>query len=106
LGAALLVGIGQGLASPTIVGLLSRVSPASEQGAIFGALTSAQTLARMINYMLANSLLGRGGPSAPYWEGAGVAAIALGVACWTVFTFVGFTLPAKEKTAIADPLLE
>jgi MFS transporter, DHA1 family, tetracycline resistance protein len=106
LGAALLVGIGQGLASPTIIGLLSRVSPASEQGAIFGALTSAQTLARMINYLLANALLGRGGASAPYWEGAGVAAIALGVASWTVFTFVGVTVKNTNANPRADPLLE
>ena len=52
-------------------------TPEGEQGAVFGTLSSAQTLARMINYSIANLLLVRFGPSAPYWEAAAVAAIAL-----------------------------
>src|SRR5581483_7374645 len=83
-GAIVVVGVGQGLASPTVSGLLSRVTPASEQGAIFGTLSAAQTLARMLNYEVANVLLRRGGPSAPYWEAAAVAAVALGLALMTV----------------------
>ena len=77
LAATLVVGVGQGLASPTISGLLSRTTPEGEQGAVFGTLSSAQTLARMINYSVANLLLVRVGPSAPYWEAAAVAAVAL-----------------------------
>jgi DHA1 family tetracycline resistance protein-like MFS transporter len=76
-GATLLVGIGQGLASPTISGLLSRITPESEQGAVFGTFTSAQTLARMVNYVAANLLLARSGPAAPFWEAAGITALAL-----------------------------
>jgi DHA1 family tetracycline resistance protein-like MFS transporter len=75
--AMLIVGLGQGMAGPSISGLLSRITPASEQGAIFGTLSSAQTLARMVNYLLANWLLGRLGPASPFWEGAGVALLAL-----------------------------
>ncbi|HEV3166379.1 MAG TPA: MFS transporter [Isosphaeraceae bacterium] len=75
--AILVVGIGQGLASPTIQGLLSRSTPASDQGAVFGTLASAQTLARMSNYLAANLLFGRGGPSLPFWEGSVIAGIAL-----------------------------
>jgi DHA1 family tetracycline resistance protein-like MFS transporter len=77
LAATLLVGVGQGLYSPTIAGLLSRVTPASEQGAVFGTLTSAQTLCRMINYSAANLLLARLGAAAPYWEGCTIAGVAL-----------------------------
>jgi len=77
LAATLVVGVGQGLASPTISGLLSRTTPEGEQGAVFGTLSSAQTAARMINYLFANLLLARVGSSAPYWEAAAVAAIAL-----------------------------
>ena len=77
LGATLLIGIGHGLANPTVQGLLSRVTPASDQGAVFGTLSSAQTLARMANYLLANYLLGFGNVSVPYWEGAAVLAVAL-----------------------------
>lgn len=80
LSATLIVGIGQGLASPTVSGLLSRVTPASEQGAVFGTLSSAQTLARMLNYLVANVLLATGNPSAPFWEAAAIAGAALVVA--------------------------
>jgi DHA1 family tetracycline resistance protein-like MFS transporter len=78
--AIVLVGIGQGLASPSLQGLLSRTAPASDQGAVFGTLTSAQTLARMINYMIANLLLKYAGPAAPFLEGSSIAVAALAVA--------------------------
>jgi DHA1 family tetracycline resistance protein-like MFS transporter len=84
LGATLAVGVGQGLASPTISGLLSRVTPASEQGAVFGALSSAQTLSRMINYSVANLILARAGPAGPYWLACAIASIAFALATVTV----------------------
>jgi len=71
-GALLLVGVGQGLVGPSISGLLSRLTPQSEQGAVFGTLSSVQTLARMISYLLANLLLGRVSAAAPYWFGFAV----------------------------------
>lgn len=77
LGATLIVGVGQGLASPTVTGLLSRVTPNREQGAVFGVLSSAQTLARMANYVVANLLLARSGPASPFWEAAAISAVAL-----------------------------
>jgi DHA1 family tetracycline resistance protein-like MFS transporter len=77
LGGIFVVGIGQGLASPTVSGLLSRVTPDSEQGAVFGTLSSAQTAARMINYSVANLILDRMGPAGPYWEACAIAAAAL-----------------------------
>jgi MFS transporter, DHA1 family, tetracycline resistance protein len=77
LGATLAVGIGQGLTSPTISGLLSRVTPASEQGAVFGTLSSAQTLSRMVSYTVANLILAKVGAAGPYWVACGVAAVAL-----------------------------
>jgi DHA1 family tetracycline resistance protein-like MFS transporter len=75
-----LVGIGQGLVSPSISGLLSRITPGSEQGTVFGTLTSAQTLARMISYSTANVLLGQVSTSAPYWFGFTVYLASLAVA--------------------------
>ena len=71
-GAIVLVGVGQGLVGPSVSGLLSRITPASEQGVVFGTLSSAQTLARMISYSTANLLLGRISTAAPYWFGFGV----------------------------------
>ncbi len=78
--ATLIVGVGQGLASPTISGLLSRLTPPSEQGSVFGVLSMAQTLARMSNYLVANLLLARFGPASPFWEGAAIALLAGGLA--------------------------
>jgi DHA1 family tetracycline resistance protein-like MFS transporter len=84
LGATLLVGVGQGLVSPTVSGLLSRITPADEQGAVFGTLSSAQTLARMLNYSVANLLLARAGPAAPFVEASAIAAVALLLALFVV----------------------
>jgi DHA1 family tetracycline resistance protein-like MFS transporter len=75
-----LVGIGQGLVSPSISGLLSRTTPRSEQGTVFGTLTSAQTVARMFSYAAANVLLGQVSTSAPYWFGFAVYVASLVVA--------------------------
>ena len=58
-GSMVLLGVGQGLLSPSVSGLLSRITPMSRQGAVFGTLTSAQTLARMISYSASNVLLGK-----------------------------------------------
>lgn len=97
LGATLIVGVGQGLASPTVTGLLSRITPVREQGAVFGVLSSAQTLARMANYIVANLLLARQGPAAPFWEGAAIAAFALGIAVTVVRT----NRPKDQEEAVA-----
>ena len=75
--AVALAGFGQGLAAPSVQGMLSRVTPASEQGAVFGTLASAQTLARIISYPTANVLLARYGPSAPYWASAMIGCVTL-----------------------------
>jgi DHA1 family tetracycline resistance protein-like MFS transporter len=82
--AVVLVGLGQGMSGPTISGLLSRSVSADRQGRIFGALLSAQTLARLINYQASNELLGRFGPAAPYWLGAGIGGLALLLCPWAI----------------------
>jgi MFS transporter, DHA1 family, tetracycline resistance protein len=84
LGAILAIGVGQGLVSPSVAGLLSRVTPASEQGAVFGVFSSSQTVARMINYLAANLLFGWFGPTAPFWEATAVAAATLTLAALTI----------------------
>lgn len=73
--AIILAAAGSGLIAPSIMGLVSRITPPSEQGAVFGALTSIQTLARIVSYLLGNVLLARVSPSAPYW----FAAVAYGL---------------------------
>ena len=80
----MLLGVGQGLLSPSVSGLLSRITPMSRQGAVFGTLTSAQTLARMISYSASNVLLGKVSTAAPYWGAFGVDLIAIAVASRSV----------------------
>ena len=75
-----LLGLGQGILTPSVSGLLSRITPMDEQGAIFGTLTSAQTFARLISYSAANFLLGRISTAAPYWGSFGIDLVALVVA--------------------------
>ena len=84
LAAIVFVAVGQGLVNPTVSGLLSRVTPADEQGAIFGILSSSQTMARMISYTTANLLLAGVGPSAPFWQGSLVLAVGLALAVFVV----------------------
>ncbi|WP_165068354.1 MFS transporter [Paludisphaera rhizosphaerae] len=75
--AIVLMAVGSGLLAPSITGLLSRITPASEQGAVFGALTSIQTVARIASYLTANVLLERVSLSTPYAIAAGVYAIVV-----------------------------
>ncbi len=99
-GAILLVGVGQGLVGPSVSGLLSRVTPASEQGAVFGTLSSAQTLARMISYSAANLLLGRVSTAAPYWFGCGVYVVA-GLAAMQFMSHLRLHLETGQPTGVA-----
>jgi len=77
--AMLLLGLGQGLLSPSVSGLISRITPMSEQGAVFGTVSSAQTIARMISYSVSNILLDHS-TGAPFWGALGVDLIALAIA--------------------------
>ena len=79
-----LLGVGQGLLSPSVSGLLSRITPMNRQGAIFGTLTSAQTLARLISYSAANILLSKVSTAAPYWGAFGIDVLALVVAIYSI----------------------
>ena len=90
--AALLIATGSGLANPSILGLLSRSTPASSQGAVFGTLSSAQTLSRMINYFVANKFLGWLGPGAPFQLGAVCAVLAL-------FTALGLARVIRQNSS-------
>jgi DHA1 family tetracycline resistance protein-like MFS transporter len=107
-GAIVFVGVGQGLLGPSLSGLLSRITPAREQGAVFGTLSSAQTMARMISYSAANVLLGRVSPSAPYWFGFLVYLLSLAAALWTLSHLRGDVSPGKADGTVAaghDPAL-
>jgi MFS transporter, DHA1 family, tetracycline resistance protein len=98
----LLLGVGQGLVSPSVSGLLSRITPDREQGAVFGTLSSAQTLARMISYSTSNILLGRVSAAAPYWGAFGIDLLALAAAGHFATNAGRYAAPAGTKTDEAD----
>jgi MFS transporter, DHA1 family, tetracycline resistance protein len=95
-GSMILLGIGQGLLSPSVSGLLSRMTPIDRQGTVFGTLTSAQTLARMISYSVSNILLGKISTAAPYWGAFGVDVVAMALASREVARYVPAKPPAAE----------
>ena len=97
-----MLGIGQGLLSPSVSGLLSRVTPDSEQGAVFGTYSSAQTLARMVSYSVSNVLFGRVASAAPYWTACGIDVVALTVAGGIAANAGQYLTPPEPQTAMAD----
>jgi MFS transporter, DHA1 family, tetracycline resistance protein len=97
--AMILLAVGQGLLSPSTSGLLSRVTPETEQGAVFGTLSSAQTLARMISYSASNVLLGRVSTAAPYWGALGIDLLALAVAGRIAIGAGRYAAPPEEQAA-------
>ncbi len=99
-GAMMLLGVGQGLLSPSITGLLSRITPTDRQGTIFGTLTSAQTLARMLSYSISNVLLGRYATGAPYWGASGIDVAAVAVAGGVVTRHAARKRPTVEAADV------
>jgi len=103
-GSMMLLGVGQGLLSPSVTGLLSRITPQSEQGAVFGTLSSSQTLARMISYSTSNVLLEKVSTGAPYWGAFGVDLLALALAGHTAWRFrlgtARASVEASERTRV------
>ena len=59
---------------------------------MFGTLSSAQTLSRMINYFVANKFLGWLGPGAPFQLGAVCAVLAL-------FTALGLARVIRQNSS-------
>ena len=72
----------------------------SEQGAVFGTLTSAQTLARMISYSTSNVLLGKVSTAAPYWGAFGVDLVAIAVAGHSAARV--FPKPSSHDVVVAN----
>ena len=98
-GSMMLLGIGQGLVSPSVSGLLSRITPMNRQGAVFGTLSSVQTLARMISYAGSNVLLGKVSTAAPYWGAMGIDVVAAALASRSAAQFLE---EEADAAAVAD----
>jgi DHA1 family tetracycline resistance protein-like MFS transporter len=97
----ILLAAGQGLVSPSVSGLLSRTTPADRQGAVFGTLYSAQTLARMMSYLTSNVLLGKAATAAPYWGACGIDVIAALLAGGTLLK-AGEQKPAQAQGTVEE----
>ena len=72
--------VGSGLTRPPLFGLLSRITPAGEQGATLGVAQSAGALARVFGPPFAGFLFDRH-PAWPYWL-CGVLAVVTGLVAW------------------------
>jgi MFS family permease len=78
LGAALgLLAVGNGLAIPSITGLISRLTDSHEQGAVLGTNQSMASLARVLGPIFGGFVYSRWGQKAPFLAGGAALAIAL-----------------------------
>jgi len=77
-----LIAAGYGLIDPAVNSLISRNSPADQQGAVMGVLQSVASLTRIIGPATAGLLFTEFGRNAPYITGAVILAIALTFAWW------------------------
>lgn len=84
------LGLGNGLANPSLNALISQRSPASMQGGIFGITQSLGALARAVGPLMSNPLFSYK-PYAPYIVG-GILALFPLIAAWT-----------KVKHEVANP---
>lgn len=71
------VATGQGIALPSVQSLVSRSSPADEQGIFLGLLAATGSLAQVGGSLFAGSLYGTAGASVPFHAAAGVLLMAL-----------------------------
>ena len=65
-----LLAVGFGILNPAVNSLVSRQAGADERGGILGVNQSGQSLARILGPLIAGSVYGAAGRSAPYYVGA------------------------------------
>jgi len=70
------VAFGVGLANPTLLGMISRLIPASDQGAIAGMTQSASSMARILGPITGGLLYDHAGQPVPFWFAAVVVLLA------------------------------
>jgi DHA1 family tetracycline resistance protein-like MFS transporter len=74
--ACLVLPLGFGLNNPALFSLISRASPADEQGSYLGLNQSVMSLARMVGPVTAGFVFAHSGPSSPFFLGAGLLAVS------------------------------
>jgi DHA1 family tetracycline resistance protein-like MFS transporter len=68
---------GSALASPSILAVVSRRTPAGQQGAALGLTQTASTLGRIVGPTVAGFLIGASGITTPFWAGAALAILGM-----------------------------
>jgi multidrug resistance protein len=74
------VAFGQGVSSPILASLISKVSPASERGVTLGVSQSLGSLARILGPIWGGVLFDVAGPAGPYVTTAALMGVATGIA--------------------------
>lgn len=77
IGVLTLMGLGAGLASPSLTGILSRSAPAGQEGQVMGASQSISALALVVGPLVAGPLYDHVGWGWPFWSAAAVMGLAL-----------------------------
>jgi predicted MFS family arabinose efflux permease len=92
---------GFGLNNPALQGLVSRASPADEQGAYMGLNQSVLSLARMTGPIFAGEAFDALGPRSPFFLGCGIL-----VGCALLAAYYRARFGASFSRAAAAPALE
>ncbi len=71
-----ILAVGQGIANPCVLSLISRNTPADRQGDVFGTSQSMSSLARIIGPLFAGLIYDFGGPRWPFWAAGGLVLLA------------------------------
>jgi MFS family permease len=95
LGALGLLAIGNGMLTPAVTALVSRLTPASQQGSALGVTQSMSSIGRIAGPLLGGYLYHLGW-SLPYYAGAAIMAVALAVALYYNATIAPLPVPGER----------
>jgi MFS family permease len=79
---AFFIAIGQGLTYPSLTSLLSKASPAGEQGSMLGLASGIGSLARFLGPIVSGVLYDVARARGAFWGGAVITGAALAIALW------------------------
>lgn len=79
---------GSGMSNTATSALASQLTPADEQGGLFGVINAIQGVGRIIGPAVGTFVFARGGYATSYWVAGGTVAVGLALAA---------TLPARER---------
>jgi MFS family permease len=99
--ACALMPLGFGLNNPALAGLVSRASPADEQGAYMGLNQSVLSLARMLGPLFAGFIFKHYSARAPFLVGSAILAVCALIAVYYRARY-GATFPRRAAAPVAE----